>query len=110
MIATRGMARSPAVDDLPACYEFKRGRATIRRPLHLCRQASWGVRHEPSATRMTQPCPKRRPDGHVSDAREYLEKARLPPGDLNLWTVAQLRMEPTIDARLDSFDEPQIND
>jgi hypothetical protein len=50
------------------------------------------------------------PDGHVSYAGEYLEKARLPPGDLDLWTVAQLRMQPTIDARLDTFDEPQIND
>jgi hypothetical protein len=47
---------------------------------------------------------------YVSYAGEYLEKARLPPGDLNLWTVAQLCMELTIDARLDTLDEPQIND
>jgi hypothetical protein len=46
----------------------------------------------------------------LSYAGECLEKARLPPGDLDLWTVAQLRMKPAIDARLDTFDELQIND
>jgi len=46
----------------------------------------------------------------LSYAGECLEKARLPPGDLDLWTVAQLRMKPAIYARLDTFDELQIDD
>ena len=49
-------------------------------------------------------------EAFLSYAGECLEKARLPPGDLDLWAVAQLRMKPAIDARLDTFDELQIND
>jgi hypothetical protein len=49
-------------------------------------------------------------EARLSYAGECLEKARLSPGDLDLWTVAPLRMKPAIDARLDTFDELQIND